>query len=118
MPSEEFMALADEMGFIVDSEAFDMWEMPKTSCDYSRFFKEWHEKDVASWIRRDRNHPSVAMWSIGNEILDQHAGPRGAELAGELAMLARKHDPKKKRICNAGLKFYALGGSAESVAVS
>ena len=111
MPSEEFMALADEMGFIVDSEAFDMWEMPKTSCDYSRFFKEWHEKDVASWIRRDRNHPSVAMWSIGNEILDQHAGPRGAELAGELAMLARKHDPKKNGYVTQGSNFMPWEGA-------
>ena len=71
-PAKAFMELCDEMGMLVDSEAFDMWERPKTEFDYARFFDEWHEKDVASWIRRDRNHPSVIMWSVGNEIYDTH----------------------------------------------
>ena len=74
MPSVELMELADEMGILINSEAFDMWELPKTTYDYSNFFPEWWEKDVESWIRRDRNHPSVIIWSIGNEIYDTHAG--------------------------------------------
>lgn len=78
MPSVEFMELADEMGFLVDSEAFDMWGHTKTKYDYGRFFAESAKKDVESWIRRDRNHPSIIMWSVGNEIYDMHAGGRRA----------------------------------------
>jgi beta-galactosidase len=80
MPAKEFMDLADEMGMLVVSEAFDMWEKPKTPYDYARFFKDWAYKDVKSWVRRDRNHPSLIMWSIGNEIYDTHADARGQEV--------------------------------------
>ena len=94
MPAPEFMDLADEMGLLVVSEAFDMWELPKTPYDYARFFKEWAHKDVQSWITRDRNHPSLLMWSIGNEIYDTHAGERGQELTRMLVEYVRKYDPK------------------------
>src|SRR5690625_6496206 len=80
MPAKELMHLADEMGFLVVTEAFDMWERPKTTYDYARFFKEWAYRDVKSWVERDRNHPSLIMWSIGNEIYDTHADERGQEL--------------------------------------
>ena len=59
------------MGFIVQDKAFDMWRKKKTAHDYSRYFNEWHEKDLSDFIIRDRNHPSVMMWSIGNEVLEQ-----------------------------------------------
>jgi len=95
MPDPLLMDLADRMGFLVVSEAFDMWELPKTSKDYARFFADWVEKDVASWVRRDRNHPSLIMWSIGNEIYDTHAdAKRGTELTQMLTSLVKKHDPK------------------------
>ncbi len=94
MPAPELMDLLDEMGFLVISEAFDMWERPKTPYDYSRFFDEWVERDVASWIRRDRNHVSLLMWSIGNEIYDTHADERGQEITKKLAELVLRHDPK------------------------
>lgn len=94
MPAAEVMDMADRMGFLVVDEAFDMWERPKTTYDYSRFFEEWHERDVRSWIRRDRNHPSLLMWSIGNEIYDTHADARGQELTGELMRCVRLHDPR------------------------
>lgn len=74
MPAKEVMELADEMGLLINSEAFDMWELPKTEHDYGNYFPEWYEKDVTSWVRRDRNHPSLIIWSIGNEIYDTHAG--------------------------------------------
>ncbi len=74
MPAREVCELADEMGILLNSEAFDMWELPKTTYDYGNYFPEWWEKDVTSWIRRDRNHPSIIIWSIGNEIYDTHAG--------------------------------------------
>ncbi len=94
MPSVELMELADEMGFLILSEAFDMWEEPKTTYDYARFFKEWVDKDVASWVRRDRNHPSLIGWSIGNEIHDTCAGERGQEVASLLLNRVRRHDPR------------------------
>ncbi|MBR3825913.1 MAG: DUF4982 domain-containing protein [Lachnospiraceae bacterium] len=94
MPAKEVMELADEMGFLVLSEAFDMWERPKTDYDYGRFFKEWAEKDVRSWIRRDRNHPSLFLWSIGNEIYDTHADAYGQEITRRLMGFVQEHDPK------------------------
>lgn len=95
MPAPEVMELADEMGFLIDSDAFDMWEKSKTPYDYGRFFKEWCAKDVASWIRRDRNHPSVIMWSIGNEIPDTVESAHGQEITGWLLKEVKRHDPKK-----------------------
>ena len=61
-PPRAWMDLCDEMGLLVDSEAFDMWEKPKTQFDYGNYFNEWCERDVASWVRHDRNHPSLIMW--------------------------------------------------------
>ncbi|PXV64722.1 beta-galactosidase [Dysgonomonas alginatilytica] len=70
-PSPELLDLCDKMGFIVMDEAFDMWRKKKSPHDYSQFFPEWHERDLTDLILRDRNHPSIFMWSIGNEILEQ-----------------------------------------------
>ncbi|MFT4070363.1 MAG: glycoside hydrolase family 2 TIM barrel-domain containing protein [Dysgonamonadaceae bacterium] len=72
-PAPELLDLCDQMGFLVMDEAFDIWRKKKSPHDYSRFFNEWHERDLTDWIRRDRNHPSVIMWSIGNEVLEQWA---------------------------------------------
>lgn len=95
MPAPELMDLADEMGFLVVSEAFDMWERPKTPYDYARFFRDWAPIDVKSWVMRDRNHPSLLMWSIGNEIYDTHADERGQEITRLLMELVRSYDPKE-----------------------
>jgi len=84
--------LLDRMGFMAISEGFDMWERSKTEFDYARFFPEWHERDVESWVKRDRNHPSVIMWSIGNEIYDTHADERGAQITSMLKELVEKFD--------------------------
>ncbi|MDD3789210.1 MAG: glycoside hydrolase family 2 TIM barrel-domain containing protein [Petrimonas sp.] len=70
-PAPELLQLCDSMGFIVMDEAFDMWRKRKTTYDYSRYFNEWHERDLTDHILRDRNHPSIFMWSIGNEVLEQ-----------------------------------------------
>ena len=70
-PSPVLLDLCDEMGFLVIDEAMDMWRKRKTEFDYSRFFDEWHERDVQDFVRRDRNHPCVFLWSVGNEILEQ-----------------------------------------------
>ncbi|GHV38937.1 hypothetical protein FACS189490_01710 [Clostridia bacterium] len=92
-PTEELLELADTQGFLVIDEFADMWELPKTKYDYARFFPEWHERDVAAWVSRDRNHACIIMWSIGNEIADTNvAGERGPELTEHLCNLVRKHD--------------------------
>ncbi len=105
MPAEELMELADEMGFLILSEGFDMWEKPKTKYDYARFFGDWVEKDVASWIRRDRNHPSIIGWSIGNEIYDTHESLRGLEITKMLYSLVRKHDFMKNAYVTIGSNY-------------
>jgi beta-galactosidase len=70
-PAPELLDLADRMGFIIMDEAFDMWKKPKNKLDYSTVWDEMHKKDLQDLILRDRNHPSVIIWSIGNEILEQ-----------------------------------------------
>lgn len=92
-PAVELLELADEMGFLILDEGFDMWELKKTEYDYARFFPRWIDKDVSAWVRRDRNHPCVIGWSIGNEIYDTHAGERGQEVTSLLKRLVEKHDP-------------------------
>lgn len=104
-PSVEFMELCDEMGILVDSEGFDMWELKKNDYDYHRFFPEWHERDTCSWVRRDRNHPSVIMWSIGNEIYDTHASPRGTEITKELARCVHIDDYKNAHPVTIGSNY-------------
>ncbi len=105
MPAKEFMELADEMGFLVVAEAFDMWERSKTPYDYARFFKEWYRADVASWIRRDRNHPSLLMWSIGNEIYDTHADEHGLEITKYLKEAVLQHDPRENAPVTIGSNY-------------
>ena len=105
MPAKGFMELCDEIGMLVNSEAFDMWERPKTEFDYARFFDDWFKKDVASWVRRDRNHPSVIMWSVGNEIYDTHLSDRGREVSKMLHDAVRKHDPNKNAFTTIGSNY-------------
>lgn len=105
MPAKEWMELADEMGFLIVSEAFDMWERSKTSYDYARFFKDWVKADVKSWVKRDRNHPSLLMWSIGNEIYDTHADERGREITKMLMDEVKKYDPKENAKVTIGSNY-------------
>lgn len=97
-PAPELLDLADRMGFLVLDEAFDMWEKAKTRDDYARFFKEWHERDLADLIRRDRNHPSVFMWSIGNEVLEQTDPVNGVRIGKRLTEIARREDPSRPTV--------------------
>jgi len=90
-PAPELLDLTDKMGFIVMDEAFDCWEKGKVKYDYHLYFKEWHKRDLEDQILRDRNHPSVIMWSIGNEI-PQQADTSGYRLALELAGIVHSLD--------------------------
>lgn len=104
-PARQVMELCDRMGILVVSEIFDMWERPKTTWDYARFFPDCWAEDVSAWVRRDRNHPSLLMWSIGNEILDTHVDERGRELTRLLADEVARHDPHKNGAVTIGLNY-------------
>jgi len=103
-PSRDFLDACDHLGMLVIDEAFDCWEAGnKNPQDYHLYFKEWWQRDLESMILRDRNHPSVILWSIGNEI-NERAEPRGVEIGEALAALAHKLDPTRKvtaAICHA-----------------
>ena len=86
-PAPELLNMCDTMGLIVMDESFDMWRRRKTQNDYARFFDEWHERDLSDLVLRDRNHPSVLMWSIGNEVLEQWSSAEADTLTLEQANL-------------------------------
>ncbi len=111
-PAKQVMNLCDELGILVVDEAFDMWQQPKTPYDYARFFDADVKADVASWVRRDRNHPSLLMWSIGNEIGDTNNNP---EQAGRVTQMlcenVRKHDPCGNGVTTIGSNYMAWAGA-------
>ena len=86
-PAPELLNMCDSMGLIVMDESFDMWRRKKTQNDYARFFDEWHERDLTDLVLRDRNHPSILMWSIGNEVLEQWSSAEADTLTLEQANL-------------------------------
>jgi beta-galactosidase len=90
-PSPELLTLCDRLGLVVMDEAFDMWRIPKVKNGLSKFFDQWYERDLRDLLRRDRNHPSVIMWSIGNEIPEQDK-PAGGELAKRLTAICHEED--------------------------
>ena len=94
-PSPELLQICDSMGILVQVEAFDEWKYGKNANGYSVYFEKWAKKDLQNMIRRDRNHPSVIMWSIGNEIREQNRGEEGREIARFLAEICREEDPTR-----------------------
>ena len=94
MPAPELVALADELGMLLMDESFDEWKTPKVKNGYSQYFDEWSEKDLTNLIERDRNHPSVVLWSIGNEVPDQGA-PGGNKLLKRLQDIVHRLDPTR-----------------------
>jgi len=93
-PAPELLELADRMGIVVIDEIFDMWHVPKVPNGYSKYFDEWSERDVRDFVRRDRNHPSVILWSIGNEIPEQNSAD-GWKEARRLTDLFHEEDPSR-----------------------
>lgn len=91
-PSPAFLDACDRLGILVIDEAFDAWERPKNGEDYNLYFNDWAERDIASMVRRDRNHPSVVIWSIGNEIPERFRRP---DLAKRLRDAVLSHDPTR-----------------------
>jgi beta-galactosidase len=90
-PAPELLELADQMGFLVWDEAFDAWKTGKKKNDYNKLYDEWHERDLKALVHRDRNHPSVFIWSIGNEVMNQ----RDVEMTKHLADIVRGEDPTR-----------------------
>jgi beta-galactosidase len=97
-PAPELLDLADKMGFLVMDEAFDVWMQQKAALDYHLLFADWHEQDLRALLRRDRNHPSVIMWSIGNEVGEQGGGEKGAAIAEELTRICKEEDPTRPTV--------------------
>jgi beta-galactosidase len=94
-PAPELLELCDAMGFLVVDEIFDCWERKKTPLDFYLIFPEWSEPDLRAFLRRDRNHPSVILWSIGNEVGEQYTGDAGAVVAKRLHDIAKEEDPTR-----------------------
>src|SRR5580765_542248 len=93
-PAPEFLHLCDQMGFLVMAEAFDEWTMGKVSEGYHKYFTEWSERDVTDFVRRDRNHPSIVLWSAGNEIGEQ-TRPEGVAVLKRLIDIFHREDPTR-----------------------
>ncbi len=92
-PAPELLDLADRMGFIVMDEAFDVWKIQKTKYDYHLDFDEWHKRDLEDMVLRDRNHPSIFIWSIGNEVMEQwEKNPEGGTISRKLVAIVRHLD--------------------------
>ena len=94
MPAPELVSLCDEMGFMLMVESFDEWKSPKVKNGYSQYFDEWSERDLVNMVHRDRNHPSVIMWSIGNEVPDQSTAG-GGKIARRLQDIVHREDPTR-----------------------
>ena len=94
-PAPELLDLADRMGFLVVDEIFDCWRRKKTDGDFHLIFDDWHEPDLRAMLRRDRNHPSVFLWSVGNEVGEQFEGEAGATIGRELVAIAHDEDPTR-----------------------
>lgn len=93
-PAPEFLDLCDRMGFLVMAEAFDEWTFGKVPEGYHKYFAEWSERDVVDFVRRDRNHPSIVLWSAGNEIGEQ-TSPDGAAVLRRLQDIFHREDPTR-----------------------
>ena len=93
-PAPELLDLCDRMGILVMDESFDCWQKGKRTNDYHRLFPDWHEQDWRAELRRDRNHPGIILWSIGNEVPDQNS-TTGRRIAGELTRIAHEEDPTR-----------------------
>lgn len=94
MPSAMQMEICDSLGMMVMAESFDMWLYPKCKNGYARFFNEWSDRDIANLVMHHRNHPSIVMWSIGNEIPEQWS-KEGVEIARRLQDICHKYDPSR-----------------------
>ncbi|MBV8859221.1 MAG: beta galactosidase jelly roll domain-containing protein, partial [Acidobacteria bacterium] len=115
-PAPELLELADRMGLLVMDEAFDAWRRAKKKNDYHLLFDDWHEKDLRAQVRRDRNHPSVILWSTGNEIGEQRS-PEGHKVSEELTRIVHEEDPTRPVTAGANYTESGYNGFQQTVDV-
>jgi beta-galactosidase len=115
-PAPELLDLCDRLGMVVMDESFDCWKRGKTQNDYHLLFDDWHEKDWRAQLRRDRNHPSIILWSIGNEVEEQ-GSPAGHAIAAELSRIAHEEDPTRPATAACNNPRSAFNGFQKNVDV-
>jgi beta-galactosidase len=119
-PAPELLDLADKMGFLVLDEAFDVWAQEKVDLDYHLLYADWHEQDLRAMLRRDRNHPSVILWGIGNEVGEQYNDGTGAPMATELTGICHDEDPTRPTVAgmNAAAATSQFAASIDAVGLN
>lgn len=104
-PSAAFLEACDRLGMLVLAEAFDIWRMQKNYYDFSQYFDTEWEQELTSFLLRDRNHPSIVLWSVGNELAEQSGISRGYETSAKLTEKVRQLDPTRP-VCGALCSFF------------
>ncbi|MEI8309274.1 MAG: beta-galactosidase GalB [Verrucomicrobiota bacterium] len=117
MPAPELLDLCDRMGILVMDESFDCWKEGKRGNDYNKLWDDWHERDLRAEYRRDRNHPSVVMWSIGNEVLELNNKDQGPAIAASLTAIAHDEDPTRPTVLGSNIGEASYNGVQKGVDV-
>ena len=116
-PAPELLDLCDRMGILVMDESFDCWKKGKKEGDYHNLWDDWHEKDLRAEIRRDRNHPSIIFWSIGNEVIELRDATNGPVIAAELTKIAKEEDPTRLTVLGSNAGDASYNGIQKAVGV-
>lgn len=116
-PAPELLDLCDAMGILVMDESYDSWKMPKVKNGYGSLFDDWSEQDMRALLRRDRNHPSVVMWSIGNEVKELTDAEVGPAMGARLTAIAHEEDPSRPTTLGSNKPEASYNGIQKSVDV-
>ena len=116
-PAPELLDLCDRMGILVMDESFDCWKKGKKGGDYHNLWDDWHEKDLRAEYRRDRNHPSIIFWSIGNEVIELRDPVNGSAIAAELTNIAAEEDPTRPTVLGSNAGDASYNGIQKAVGV-
>jgi beta-galactosidase len=117
MPAPELLDLCDRMGILVMDESFDCWKKGKKGNDYNKLWDDWHEKDLRAEYRRDRNHPSIIFWSVGNEVIELRDAVNGPAIAAELTRIAQEEDPTRPSVLGSNAGDASYNGIQKNVGV-